>query len=555
MKLSDYDLRQIDKNKINRLSKTALKSLSISLLNDLKEAREQLNQNAKNSSIPSSSAAHWDKASESEDKGKDVESSNDIEALVKVIHSDKQAITKDSRPDEIYSLSLSDVTSETATTLAPPHDLPRKPGKQPGTQGYGNRTFKNLIKNSSMMFVLNLLTTVMGFFAIPITIKIIGIETYGYLVFIQSIASTIFTLTGLQYWQGLLVELPGRHLESSALKQIILKSLGYESIAMLIVMITAVILPIFQLSQIHNFSRIDLLLISISAVLPVLGTLSAFFRLVNKYNILMFTGLVTSAVKLILLYLTLNTDATLSNLILAYFIPELLRFVFLSGLIFISRPSLQGDLASVTIDYAKMFNVGKWATLQTIADLPVTHFDKIILGLALPGEQLGVYNILKKIYGVINMATGPFYITSIPEFATHINSKDIKGAFALWKKTTQILFPVVSLIALSCFFSMDLWMPFIYKGLSNFEPELVVVLITSVIAGTFVTTHSFYWALGKAKETTIVNIATNVIYLMLLYALSLQYGLMGSVLAFLAQVIIFITIMILLLKSQPRSAI
>ena len=55
MKLSDYDLRQIDEERINHLSETAVKNLSITLLNDLKEARERLNQNSKNVTIQSSS--------------------------------------------------------------------------------------------------------------------------------------------------------------------------------------------------------------------------------------------------------------------------------------------------------------------------------------------------------------------------------------------------------------------------------------------------------------------------------------------------------------------
>jgi len=53
MKLSDYDLRQIDEERINHLSETAVKNLSITLLNDLKEARERLNQNSKNA------PGHW----------------------------------------------------------------------------------------------------------------------------------------------------------------------------------------------------------------------------------------------------------------------------------------------------------------------------------------------------------------------------------------------------------------------------------------------------------------------------------------------------------------
>lgn len=47
MKLSDYDLRQIDEESINNLSEMAVKNLSITLLDDLKEARERLNQNSK----------------------------------------------------------------------------------------------------------------------------------------------------------------------------------------------------------------------------------------------------------------------------------------------------------------------------------------------------------------------------------------------------------------------------------------------------------------------------------------------------------------------------
>jgi transposase len=57
--------------------------LSITLLIDLKEARERLNQISKNSSMPPSSEAPWDKASNYEDEEKDDESSGDIETIDK----------------------------------------------------------------------------------------------------------------------------------------------------------------------------------------------------------------------------------------------------------------------------------------------------------------------------------------------------------------------------------------------------------------------------------------------------------------------------------------
>ena len=83
MKLGDYELRQIDEERINKLSETTVILLSITLLIDLKEARERLNQTSKNSSIPPSSEAPWDKASNYEDEEKDDESSGDIETIDK----------------------------------------------------------------------------------------------------------------------------------------------------------------------------------------------------------------------------------------------------------------------------------------------------------------------------------------------------------------------------------------------------------------------------------------------------------------------------------------
>jgi hypothetical protein len=102
---SDYDLRQIDEERINKLSETAVKNLSITLLNDFKEARERLNQTSKNSSMPPSSEAPWDKPSHYEDEEQDDESSGDIKASDKAIHADKQALASDCCADEINTPS------------------------------------------------------------------------------------------------------------------------------------------------------------------------------------------------------------------------------------------------------------------------------------------------------------------------------------------------------------------------------------------------------------------------------------------------------------------
>lgn len=137
MKLSDFDLRQIDEERINNLSETAVKNLSITLLNDLKEARERLNQNSKNSSMPPSSEAPWDKASKHGDEENDDEPLEDSEALEKAMQANTRSTENDCLPDDINALLDSKTPSVAVTPPKTPKEPSRKPGKQPGAQGFG----------------------------------------------------------------------------------------------------------------------------------------------------------------------------------------------------------------------------------------------------------------------------------------------------------------------------------------------------------------------------------------------------------------------------------
>ena len=60
MKLSQHDLQQLDEDAVRRLPAEALRHLSLTLLADLKEARERLAQHPRNSSRPPSSRAPWE---------------------------------------------------------------------------------------------------------------------------------------------------------------------------------------------------------------------------------------------------------------------------------------------------------------------------------------------------------------------------------------------------------------------------------------------------------------------------------------------------------------
>jgi len=93
MHLSDHDLRQIDDAYIESLDLEQLLGLCKRLVKDLKEARDRLNQNPKNSSRPPSSSDPWIEAkieekeedceeteeSDSTDEGKELEESEPVD--------------------------------------------------------------------------------------------------------------------------------------------------------------------------------------------------------------------------------------------------------------------------------------------------------------------------------------------------------------------------------------------------------------------------------------------------------------------------------------------
>jgi hypothetical protein len=115
LQVKDHDLRQLDAERLRQLGQRqpeALVELSVRLLEDLKEARERLNQNPDNSSHPPSTRDPW-----SRDKA-----SSDTATTVPATDSADQDPSPEGNPAQRKS----------SQKPSPPS---RRPGKQPGAPG------------------------------------------------------------------------------------------------------------------------------------------------------------------------------------------------------------------------------------------------------------------------------------------------------------------------------------------------------------------------------------------------------------------------------------
>jgi hypothetical protein len=126
MKLTDFDLRQINESYLATRTPEQVMQLFKSVLSDLKEARDRLNRTPGNSSMPPSSQAPWDKPGVQPEE----------EAALQAIEPVLEVPDEDDVLDEQAAADKPDATGEAKTTevaLVPK----RAPGRQLGSQGHG----------------------------------------------------------------------------------------------------------------------------------------------------------------------------------------------------------------------------------------------------------------------------------------------------------------------------------------------------------------------------------------------------------------------------------
>lgn len=154
MKLSEHDLKQIDKDTLLGLSLEQLAPLAIMFLDDLKEARDRLNQNSNNSSRPSGSMPPWESGKEP-DPSDQSQQEDDDPIIDGQVHSDDHEATSAAGTTVTNELTTpatsandQQTTTEgnTATEETSAVPLKRKAGKQKGAPGFG-RTQQLLVTN------------------------------------------------------------------------------------------------------------------------------------------------------------------------------------------------------------------------------------------------------------------------------------------------------------------------------------------------------------------------------------------------------------------------
>jgi transposase len=123
MHLRKHDLLQMNDEWLKRLPAELLLEVSKRLLDDVKELPDRLNQNPDNSSRPPTSQAPWERASEAEVD----------QDLATEIDPEEAAAEEKMKSAEAGEEAVKPVVKLPSA----PQGTDKKPGKQPGSQGFG----------------------------------------------------------------------------------------------------------------------------------------------------------------------------------------------------------------------------------------------------------------------------------------------------------------------------------------------------------------------------------------------------------------------------------
>lgn len=392
----------------------------------------------------------------------------------------------------------------------------------------------------------------------PQIVAAIGLEAFGRIVVMQSIAATVGFFLIPQTFQSIIkyaqrgADGTVRDLSSP------LFGLGYalEIVGGALALAVSATILLLVLGPEYQQETAGLLLAAASGLFIQARVSAAVMRERGMFHAIAIVQVGCQAFKVLaMLMLMLFGRADFFHVCLMLFLGEGGR---LATMVYFARRGLPPIAFSRALQPGEIprpfFSSVFWIYVSDLVDLPVRHVDKILISTLLGPAAAGVFAILKKLSDVFSIVADALYQSTYPVLA-HLVAVDHAKALGLARKTGTLLFAagVVPLAVLLSFSST--WLPFLIPTLQvDVRPEVAVLLSATFLSMCFIMIHPLYILYGHEKHNASVTLVSNAIYLVAFWQLILHFGLIGAVVACALQYFLLIGIKLVHLKlwTFPR---
>ncbi len=419
---------------------------------------------------------------------------------------------------------------------------------------------KKTIRNSSWVFIGELSNSILGIVISMMIIKMIGNDANGIFVLSQSYMSIFDTLLNVQSWRSVI-----KYGQMALIGNDKNGFMSYAKAGFILDVATAFIGGIIAYMSVNILSSfmgwgLDLIIcakiFTITIFFHLSGTATAILMIFERYKIIMFQKIISacSAIFFVFLIIFLTGTTKLSLVVLAYCGANILSnllLIFFAIREYRKKFSLRETINSKMPKKLKAFvNYALWATTGEAVDIPIAYFDVFIVSI-LGTETVSIFKVFKQIVGIINKTVSPIRQVIFPKFAKMIAENNHKEGYNMMLKVRNLLFPGFLLISFILGITSQYWLMIIFGKIyaDNFLILLMYLLVQSFCSSYFAL-HPLFSLVRHPKESTIICLVANVVYVLVSYVLIGKLGLIAMVLSLLVQAIIVIYWKMMILRKE-----
>jgi len=417
--------------------------------------------------------------------------------------------------------------------------------------------FRKMIKNTGILLSSSVLSSLLRVLSMIVAARILGPKDFGILILIQTYVGLIDRLVNFQCWQAVI------KFGSNALEQ---KNIDYFKTVLkctiLLEIGTAFLGAFLAFAGAHwvgtfyqwDASIVQMIMIYSCVILfNITGSSIGILRLFDKFKLLAWQRVLSASFKLIgILYAAFNGFGILGFMVIwmSTTIVEYLLHIYFALSVLREKgigKIANADLENMKGEKKKLFRFVLFTNLNSSVRLISKEFDIMVVGSILGAAAAGLYKIAKQFSFILSRLIDPLYESIYPELAKLWSANNIK-------KFTQLIFRSSMLsgaLAIGTWVFVILFGKYIiaFTVGGNFAETyqvLVFYMLSVVIAVAGLPLQPAMLAMGKPQMTFLVNIIATVLYLVILFPLTRNIGLVGSAISMIVYYGLWTFLMILI---------
>lgn len=415
---------------------------------------------------------------------------------------------------------------------------------------------KKIMKNSGVIFFGNSTASLLGFISFTIMAKQMGAESLAILALAQTYTLIINDMLNVQTWESM-IKFGSREFKKRDITKVVKTNFVIDIVSAIIASVVA-LLMVRPTAVVFgwNDSFLDVLsLYSLSILFNITTFTIGIPRLFDRFMTVAKINVTVALIKLLcVLYAMYFTNSFIIYIYIYLFADILmnLSLIIYSMSLLINKFGVYWWIGRFQIDKDQLRFIW-WTNLRTVIRIPVRHFDMVVISAVMPFKMIGIYKVYKEIAGLIERVGEPINQSIFPEFTKLLGNNEIKRTAALTKKTMVMLTGAGAAITLPMLIASE-FLVGIFFGKEYLSQIYALYLLMILYSISFFTLpiNSLFIAAGFARDSVIILILTNSVYLVTAFSFGRLMGIYGIILAFGFQLILNKGLKIFLLQRYSH---